>query len=108
MPRPRTSGASSLDLEECLHAETDAEKGHSGGDAFDQGFAYAQRVQGAHHLAEMAYSGEQDFGGGAQAVGIADQGVLAAEFAERVLHAAQIAGAVIEDGNHNSPLVEGS
>ena len=44
----------------------------------------------------------------AQARRIAHQRVLAADFAERVLHAAQIAGAVIEDGDHNSPLVDGS
>src|SRR4029077_20432968 len=40
--------------------------------------------------------------------GIAHESVVTAEFAEGVLHAAQIACAVIEDGNHNSPLVEGS
>ena len=63
-----------------------------------------QRIEGAHHLAEMAHAGEEDFGGRAQARGIANQRVLAAEFAERVLHAAQVAGAVVEDGDHKQPL----
>src|SRR5260370_25859022 len=56
----------------------------------------------------MAYAGEQNLGGREQAGGVAHQGVLAAEFTEGVLHAAQVAGAVVEDGNHKSPLVEGS
>ena len=77
-------------------------------DALDQRLAYTQRIQRAHHLAEMAHAGKQDLGRRQQARGIAHQGVLAAEFAERVLHAAQIARAVIEDGDHNSPLVDGS
>ncbi len=43
-----------------------------------------------------------------QARGIAHQRVLAADLAERVLHATQIARAVIEDGDHSSPLVDGN
>jgi cobalamin biosynthesis protein CobT len=56
----------------------------------------------------MADAGKQNFGSREQSRSIAHQRVLAAQFAEGVLHAAQIARAVIEDGNHNRPLVEGS
>src|ERR1035437_377288 len=95
-------------IEQRLHAEADAEKGHAGLNAFDQRRAHAQRIQGAHHLAEMAHSGENDFGSSREAGGVVDNGVVAAQFAKGVLHAAQIARAVIEDGNHKSSLVEGS
>ena len=83
-------------------------KRHSGLDALDEGFAYVQIVEGAHHLTEVAYAGEEDFGGASEAGGIVDERVFTAEFIEGVLHGAQVAGAVIEDGNHKSPLVEGS
>ena len=89
-------------FEQRLHAETDAEEGHAGLNALDEGFAYAESVEGAHHLAEVAHAGEQNFGGREQAGGIANQRVLAAEFAEGVLHAAQVAGAVVEDGDHRA------
>src|ERR1035437_4587345 len=95
-------------IEQRLHAEADAEKGHAGLNAFDQRRAHAQRIQGAHHLAEMAHSGENDFGSSREAGGVVDNGVVAAQFAKGVLHAAQIARALIEDGNHKSSLVEGS
>src|ERR1017187_653322 len=95
-------------FEQRLHAETNAQKGHAGLHAPDQGFAYIEGIQSAHHLAEMSHAGKQNLGGREQSRSIAHQRVLAAQFAERVLHAAQVAGAVIEDGNHNSPLVEGS
>src|ERR1039458_982345 len=76
-------------FEQRLHAETDAEKGHAALDAIDQRLATMQAMERAHHLAEMSHAGKQDFGGDKQAGGIAHQSVLAAEFAERVLHAAQ-------------------
>ena len=62
-------------FEEGLHAEADAEERDAGADALDEGFADAERIERAHHLAEVADAGQENLVGGAQAAGIADQGV---------------------------------
>ena len=55
----------------------------------------------------MADAGEHDLGGLAQTFRIADQRVGRADFFERIGDRAQVARAVIENGDHNNPLVEG-
>ena len=35
--------------------------------AFEQRFADAERIERAHHLAEVAHAGEENLGGGAEA-----------------------------------------
>ena len=52
--------------------------------------------------------GRMIFDARSQSGGIAHQFVSRADLIQRVLHRAQIAGAVIEDRNHNRPLVDGS
>ena len=56
----------------------------------------------------MADSGEDDLGRLAQAGGVAHQRVAGADLVQCVLHGAQVTGAVIENGDHNSPFVEGN
>ena len=70
--------------------------------------AHVHFVERAEHLAEMAYAGEDDLRGTGEASRIAHDFVFRADFIQRVLHGAEIAGAVVEDGDHNKPLVEGS
>src|ERR1019366_1932369 len=81
---------------------------HARADALQKRLPDRQRIQGAHHLSEMAHARQNDLGRRAQAFGIPDQCVLRAQLAQRILHRPQVARAVIEDRNHRSPLVEGS
>src|SRR5207245_465730 len=87
-------------FEQRLQAEADAQERHAGADAVDQGIANSELVERAHHLSEMADAGKEDFRGGAQAFGITYEGVGAAELGEGVLDRAEVAGAVVEDGDH--------
>src|ERR1035438_8570287 len=63
-------------------------------------------VQGAHHLAEMAYAGEDDLVSLAKALGVADEGIVTGDGVEPVLDGTEIAGAVVEDGDHRDSLAE--
>ena len=65
-------------------------------------------VQRAHHLPEVADARENDLRRPPNARGVANQFVLRADRAQSVLDRAQIAGAVIENRNHNSPFVDGN
>ena len=95
-------------IEERLHAEADAEEGDVGANAIEQRFADAEGVERVHHLAEVADAGEKNLGGGLKPGSVVDQAILAVQFGQGVLHAAEVTGAVIENGDHSSPLVDGS
>src|ERR1043166_2099758 len=95
-------------LEKRLHAEADTEKRHAGADALEERPAHLERIERAHHLSEVADPGKQDPGGGTKAARGVGQDVFASQFRQGILHAAQVAGAVIEDRDHNSPFVLGS
>src|SRR5215467_494903 len=89
-------------FEEGLHAEANAKEGNAGVDAVEEGCADVEGVESAHHLAEVADAGEEDFGGGAEGVRSGGEDVVAVELGEGVLHAAEVAGAIVKDGNHAS------
>ena len=76
--------------------------------ALNQRVAHFERIQRAHHLSEMADARQQDLVRLAQTGGIAYQPIFAANLIQRVLHRPQVARAVIEDGDHSSPFVDGS
>ena len=65
-------------------------------------------IERAHHLAEVAHARQDDLGCAPQPRRTVDQRVRRADLGERVLDRAQIAGAVVEDGDHSSPLVDGN
>ena len=94
-------------FEQRLQAEADAEERHAGGDALDEGFADPQLVERAHHLAEVADAGQDDFRRGAQSAA-SRTSVYSRRSRPGVLDGAQIARAVIEDRDHSSPLVDGN
>ena len=75
---------------------------------FFDGLMHFHHFEGAHHLAEVADAGEDDLGCGAQLFGSVDEPVGSADFGEGVLHAAQVPRPVVDDADHNSPLVDGS
>src|SRR5438874_2407217 len=95
-------------LEERLHAEADPQKRHARLNALDESSPYRQFVERAHHLAEMPDARQHDLRSSTQAIGIADQRVVAANFGESVLDRTQVSGSVVENSDHNSPLVDGS
>ncbi len=95
-------------FEQRLHAQADSQERNAGGDAVQQRLAYGQFIQRSHHLAKVTHARQDDLRCGVQSRGVADQGVFAAEFTQGILHAAQIAGAIIENGDHNSPFVDGN
>ena len=78
-------------------------------DALEQRFAHAELVERAHHLAEVADAGQDDLRGALRRPAASRTSSYSrADLVQRVLDRPQIAGAVIEDGDHSSPLVEGS
>ena len=82
---------------------------HARADAFGQGRPDAHLVERSHQLSEVADAGEDDLRRVLQTLAVAHERVLRADRVERVLHGAQIAGAVVENRNHMSrPLVDGS
>ena len=95
-------------LEQRLQAEADAQEGNAGAHALEDGIAQTELVQRAHHLAEMADARQHHFVRFLHRLRLIGDDVFRAEFIQRVLHGAQISGAVIDDGRHSRPLVEGS
>ena len=91
-----------------LHPQTDSQERNAAANRFDQRPAHVELVQRAHHLPKVSDARQNELGRLANARGIADQFVIRPDRTERVLHRAQIPGAVIENRNHNNPLVEGN
>ncbi len=108
-PRPRLPGDSSLRFKQTLQADANAEKRHSGPDPFKQRLTQAEIVHRTHHLAEVPDAREDDLVCScAQPSGSFVTSYGASKFVERVLDRPNVAGAVIDDGRHSRPLVEGS
>ena len=77
-PRPRTSGASSLDVEQRLQAEADAEERHAGADALDAALRARCSASSARIIwPKWPTPGRMIFVGRAQSGGIAHQRVVA-------------------------------
>ena len=67
-------------FEQGLQAETDAQERHARADAFDQRVAHLHLVERSHHLAEVAYAGQNDLRGIAQSGRIAHDRSIARRF----------------------------
>src|SRR2546425_4109007 len=86
--------------EEDLHTYTDAEEGRAlFNDAVD-GVHQAALGQAVHTSAKRAYPGQDHPSGGLDAPGITRYLCHIPHLLEAFLHAAQVAHAVIDDGNH--------
>src|ERR1700733_4394267 len=95
-------------FEQSLQPETNAEKWNARADTFQQRLAHLHLIQGPHHLSKVADTRQNDFRRAAERTGIANQFVLGSNLCQSILHRPQIPRAVIENRDHNSPLVEGS
>ena len=108
MPRPRTSGASSLLSNSACMPRQIPRNGTPARDAFQQRVPHCHSSSARIIWPKWPTPGQDDLRRALQPGGIAHQLVLAADLGQRVLHRAQIAGAVIEDRDHSSPLVDGN
>jgi hypothetical protein len=95
-------------FEKPLETKADSKERDVGPDSRDQSFADFHFVESTHHLAEVADTWQNDFGGSFEPGGIAHEFVLCADCVESVLNGTEIACAVIEDRDHNRPFVEGN
>jgi hypothetical protein len=75
---------------------------------FDERLAQPQLIQGAHHLSEVPNAGQDDFLRRAHLRGVARDAIRRAGPGQCVLDRTQVAGAVIDDGDHSRPLVLGN
>ena len=95
-------------LEQELHPQADPHEGFSQADVVKQRLDPAAFSQVVHGVAEGTHTGEDDGGGAAQLLRLRDDPRLVADRLEGLLHAAQVAHAVVDDGDHRVPLVEGT
>jgi len=95
-------------FKQTLQTDTNAKERHARLDSFEKNVAQAQTVDRLHHLAEMTYAREDNFLRTADCSRVAGNGEIGTEFLERVLHRPDVARAVVDDGSHSKPLVEGS
>src|SRR5262249_41117672 len=91
-----------------LQPEADSKKWNTRGDAIKQGLPEPAIVQRAHHLSEMPDSGKNQLLGVLEPARRLQHRILTADLVQSVLNAAQIAGSIVDDGDHKSPFVEGS
>ena len=94
-------------LEEDLGAEADAEEGGAGGDGLADGAVESRDPQGPHGAAGGADAGEEHPLGGAEARGVGGDLANRAERLERELDAGEVAGLVVDDGDHGTARVRG-
>lgn len=93
---------------ESLQAKADTQERHAGPDPFHQGLPHAQAVECPQHLPEVANARQKNAVRFPQRFRRGSQFVRHAQFFQCVLHTAEIACSVIEDGDHSRPFVEGS
>ena len=89
--------------------EAEAEHRHAGVDALVQQLVEPERADRLHRLAERAHAREDDQRGVADAVVVGRPVGRRADVLERLLDAAEVAHAVVDDrdARHRSPLVDG-
>src|SRR5262249_34856087 len=95
-------------FEQRLHAETNPQKRHARPEALEEGIADRQPVESAHHLPEVTHSRQDNLFRPLQARGVAHNLIAGPQRTERILDGAEVAGAVIEDGDHKIPFVLGN
>lgn len=95
-------------LEEHLHSQTNAEDRYACIGGGENGAVEMERTGAGHGIGKRADAGEDDVvGGGKGGGGVGDEAGDGKKF-ERLLDAAEIAHAVVEDGNHGGKhLLEG-
>ena len=95
-------------LEQQLHAQAQAEHGHAGARALGDQLVEPGSAEAAHRLREGADAGHDDAVRRADRVVVGGQQRVGADVLERLLDAAAVAHAVVDDGDHVSvPLVDG-
>jgi len=80
-----------------LQSQADSEKRNARANAFDQRIANLEIVERAHHLAEVADAGENQFLGAPNAGSVANQLILSSDSAEGVLDGTQVARAIVKN-----------
>lgn len=95
-------------LEEHLHSQTNAKDRYACIGGGENGAVEMERTDAGHGIGKRANAGEDDVvGGGKGGGGVGDEAGDGKKF-ERLLDAAEIAHAVVEDGNHGEKhLLEG-
>ena len=107
IPAPANLGALLTSFEKPLHSQADSEKRLAGAGGLQQGLAQARAVQRLQR-GKMPHSREHDLVRRCHSLRLVRHHDLGAEIVERLLHRIQVARAVIDDGDHRSPLVLGS
>ena len=108
-PSPRASGASSLDSNSACKPRQMPRNGTPARIRSSSASRTCNCVERAHHLAEVAHAGQHDFRRVARNPAASRTSAYSAPIvSQRVLHRTQIARAVIEDGDHSNPFVEGN
>src|SRR5579871_1612849 len=95
-------------LKQRLHPQADPEEWHALRNLFEQRLAQAQHVERVHHLSEMPDTRQDEVRCGPHARWRVDDGVLYVDFCEGIADTRQVSGAVIDDRNHKSHLVDGN
>src|ERR1039458_792990 len=94
-------------LEKPLHAQAYPEKRLAGRSALQHGLAQPRPVQSLQR-GKMSHSWQYDLVRRYQRFRVVRNHNFSTELVERLLHGIEVAGAVIHDGDHSSPLVLGS
>ena len=91
-----------------VQSQADAEKRSPGAYAFDDRIAKSTLVERIHHLPEMSDSGQHHFRRALQTFRRCKNLVGRADLVQRVLHGTEVPRAVIDDGDHSKPFVDGN
>src|SRR5262249_48206148 len=93
-------------IEQPLHAYTDSKKGLTGCDRLQHSFAQPRIERLAAR--KVSHTGDQKLFSGGDSDGIGSHFSSGAKMIQCLLDRADIARAVVDNGNHNSPLVLGN
>src|SRR4051794_6708502 len=106
----KTTGATELDraLEQELHAQADAEHGHTLRTPLANQVVEPTLGDGAHRLRERANSRQDEPGRRADPLSVVGDLHVGAHVLERLLDRTQVAHSVVEDGDHSRPFVDGT
>ena len=91
-------------FKEGLVADANAEEGFAGADEIARGLEQFLFAEGVDAIVEGADAREDESGGIADFIGMLDEADGGTDLEERLVDAAQVSGAVIEQGNHERIL----
>src|SRR5260370_5180840 len=104
---PRNLEALFTAFEKPLHSQADSEKRLARGSALQQSLVQARGVQSLQR-GKMSHTGQHDLRRCCPCPRLVRHDGYGAEMVQRLLNRMQIARSVIHDGDHRSPLVDGS